>query len=300
MEKNKIVGVWLALMGAVMFSAKAIFVKIAYGIQPELDPVTLILYRMLFSLPFYVTILTLELRKRKDIVWDKITLLKIFVMGFVGYYLASYFDFKGLQYIDASLERVVLYIYPTFVLILSFFINKKKIKPMQLVAIGITYLGVIVAFQDRINQSDNVVLGTILIVLCSLTYALYLVGSEQLVGRLGPKVLTSMALIVSSVCVIIHKIFTMGSTLSFDEVNPNIYLISLCIAIFSTVIPSFMISEAIRRVGASNTSILASIGPISTIIMASIFLDETISTFLVIGTIIVIGGIVLISTSRKV
>ena len=117
---NKVVGVGLALLGAVMFSAKAIFVKVAYGIQPELDPVSLILYRMLFALPFYVVILTIELRKRKDIEWDAGTLIKIFVMGFVGYYLASYFDFWGLQYIDASLERVILYIYPTFVLILSF------------------------------------------------------------------------------------------------------------------------------------------------------------------------------------
>ena len=171
---------------------------------------------------------------------------------------------------------------------------------MQLVAIGITYLGVLVAFQDRINQSDNLVLGTVLIVICSLTYALYLVGSEQLVGRLGPKILTSMALIVSSACVIVHKLFTMENTLTFAEVKSEIYWISLCVAIFSTVLPSFMISEAIRRVGASNTSILASIGPISTIIMASIFLDETVSVFLVIGTVIVIGGIVLISTSRKV
>lgn len=300
MEKNKVIGVGLALLGAVMFSAKAIFVKVAYGIQPEIDPVSLILYRMLFALPFYIVILTLELRKRKDIEWDTVTLIKIFVMGFVGYYLASYFDFWGLQYIDASLERVILYIYPTFVLILSFIINKKKIKPMQLLAIGITYLGVIVAFQDRINESDNLVLGTVLIVICSLTYALYLVGSEQLVGRLGPKILTSMALIVSSVCVIIHKLVTMNNTLAFSEVNPKIYWISLCVAIFSTVLPSFMISEAIRRVGASNTSILASIGPISTIIMASIFLDEKISNYLIVGTMIVIGGIVLISTSRKV
>ena len=119
MKKNKVIGVGLALLGAIMFSAKAIFVKVAYEVQPDLDPVTLIMYRMLFALPFYVSILLLELRKKKEIVWDKRLLLKIFIMGFVGYYLASYFDFWGLQHIDASLERVILYIYPTIEIIIT-------------------------------------------------------------------------------------------------------------------------------------------------------------------------------------
>ncbi len=298
MSRNKVVGVVFALVGAVMFSAKAIFVKIAYGIQPDLDAVTLIMFRMGFALPFFIIILLLELRKKK-VKFDNRTLAKIFVMGFVGYYLGAYFDFKGLQYLDASLERVILYIYPTFVLILSFFFNKKKIKPVQLLAIGITYLGVIVAFQGRIEQSSNIVLGTVLIVLCSLTYSLYLVGSESLVGKLGAKLLTSSALIVSSVCVLVHKVIVSGSTMPLTEVEPKVMGVALLIAIFSTVIPSFLVTESIRRLGASNAAILASIGPISTIIMAHFVLGEQISSFLIYGTLVVILGISLITFSRK-
>ena len=291
MDKNKSLAIIMAIFGVVLFSAKAVMVKLAY--QHGIEAVPLLLLRMLFALPVYVIISFFHTStgtskiKRSDYLW-------LVVFGIVGYYLASYFDFLGLQYIKASLERIILFIYPTLVLLISRVVLKTPITKAQVIAVLITYLGVFIAFWDEIELSGNgAYLGGILIFFSALTYASYLVGSGWLIPKFGATRFTSYAMIVSSIAVVCHYA-------AFDEINlfeyPNeVYFLALAMALLSTVIPSYLVSASIKLIGAPSFSIIGSLGPISTIILANIFLDERMTFLQIIGTIVVIAGIWVVS-----
>ena len=288
-------GIFIAILGIVLFSAKAILVKLAY--QYEVSSIHLLLFRMLFSLPFYIGI-SLYYRpsfpdkiRGKDYGW-------VVFFGFIGYYLASYFDFLGLQYIKAGLERIILFVYPTLVIIISKLFLKEKISSKQILAILITYFGVFVTFWGELQYNDDtVVLGGFFVFLSALTYASYIVGSGWLIPKFGVVVFTAYAMIVSSVCVIVHYIVTdRNSIIDYDY---QVYLLSFMMAIVSTVIPSFLVSLAIKKLGASNFSIIGSVGPISTIVLAYLFLDERLTGVQILGAIIVIVGIVIVSRNKS-
>ena len=294
-KETRSLGVVLAIFGVVLFSAKAIMVKKAY--EYDIDSVSLLLLRMLFSLPVYIVIAVL-VKPEKAAEIKKTDYLWLVFFGFVGYYLASYFDFLGLQYIKAGLERIVLFVYPTLVLLISRMFFKTKITRTQIVAIMITYFGVVTAFLGEFDLSGaNLYLGVSLIFLSALTYAMYLVGSGWLIPKFGVLCFTSYAMIISTVCVIVHYLLTREiDLLSYPK---QIYFLGLLMAILSTIIPSFMVSKSIKVIGSSNFSIIASIGPISTIVLAYVFLGENLSLYQVVGTIIVISGILLVSRSKK-
>jgi len=288
-------GIFIAILGIVLFSAKAVMVKLAY--QYEVTSIHLLLLRMLFSLPFYIVIalyykpLFPEKIKKKDYVW-------VVFFGFIGYYLASYFDFLGLQYIKAGLERIILFVYPTLVIIISKIFLKEKISSKQIVAILITYFGVFVTFWGELQYSgEAVVLGGFLVFLSALTYASYIVGSGWLIPKFGVIVFTSYAMIVSSICVVIHYVVTDRHDIT--NYSYQVYLLGFMMAILSTLIPSFLVSLAIKKLGASNFSIIGSVGPISTIILAYFFLDERLTLLQVLGSIIVIGGIMIVSINKS-
>lgn len=294
-KETKGLGVLLAIFGVVLFSAKAIMVKLAY--QYNIDSVSLLLLRMLFALPIYVVIAFMARPKKKNEI-KKSDYLWLVFFGFVGYYLASYFDFLGLNYIKAGLERIVLFIYPTLVLIISRLFLKTPITRVQIIAIIITYFGVVFAFAGEFDLSgDHLLLGVGLIFLSALTYAMYLVGSGWLIPKFGVVCFTSYAMIVSTVCVVIHYLIT--KDVNLFNYPKEVYFLGLAMAFLSTVIPSFLVSKSIKIIGSSNFSIVASIGPVSTIILAYIFLGEKLSIFQVIGTCIVISGILLVSKSKK-
>lgn len=274
-------------------------VKLAY--HYEVSAVHFLLYRMLFSLPFYVIIASFykpvksELIKKTDYLW-------IVFFGFIGYYLASYFDFVGLQYIKAGLERVILFIYPTLVLIIARIFFKTKISSRQLVAILITYVGIVITFWSEISASSGkdensaIIIGGAFIFLSALTYASYLVGSGWLIPKFGVVVFTSYAMIVSCICVIVHYATT--DRLPIFDYPVEVYILGVLMAVFSTIIPSFLVSLAIKKIGASNFSIIGSIGPISTIILAFFILNEELSAIQLLGTLIVILGITVVSKSK--
>lgn len=289
MKSNKLFssGIILAVIGVVLFSAKAVIVKMAY--RYTISSEHLLLFRMLFSMPFYLAMVFIK----KPIQMGKIKstdYLWILFFGFVGYYLASYFDFLGLQYIKAGLERIILFVYPTLVIIISKIFLRKKITNQQLLAILITYIGIVVTFWGEVQlETTNIVLGGILIFLSALTYATYLVGSGWIIPKFGAITFTSYAMIVSCVCVIIQYIlFDRGDILHYPL---EIYILGVMMAFFSTIIPSYLVSAAIAKLGASNFSIIASIGPISTIVLAYFFLDENLSLLQLLGAGIVISGI---------
>ena len=288
-------GIVLGILGVVLFSAAAVMVKLAY--EYDVDSLTLLLFRMGFALPFYVAIALVKGPVRDSPVGYKDYLWVVF-FGFIGYYLSSLFDFTGLQYLKAGLERIILFIYPTIVVFLSWWIFKKRLQRVQGIAILITYLGIVITFWDEIAISGSETYwGAFLIVLSAITYAIYLVGSGWLIPKLGVLRFTSYAMIVSTLCVALHYAVTIGEGVT--GYAPEVYAYGAAIALLSTVIPSFLVSEAIKRLGASNFSILGSLGPISTIILAYFFLDERLTVLQLAGMVVVICGITYLSFRTK-
>jgi drug/metabolite transporter (DMT)-like permease len=288
-------GVFIAIVGIVLFSTKAIMVKMAYVY--DVSSIHLLLFRMLFSLPFYIGI-TIYFKPEHPEKIVKDDYLWIIFFGFIGYYLASYFDFIGLQYIKAGLERIILFIYPTLVILIGRVFLKEKITSRQIIAILITYFGVVISFWGEIQiENDALVLGGFFIFLSALTYASYIVGSGWLIPKFGVIVFTAYAMIISSLCVFFHYLIVdRGELLHYQK---EVYLLGLLMAIISTIIPSFLVSLAIKKLGASNFSIIGSIGPISTIILAYILHNERLSILQIIGAIVVIIGIRVVSKSKS-
>lgn len=291
---NYFYGFLLAFIGVVFFSAKAVLIKLAY--QYPIDHLSLLLLRMLMALPFYIAIALSTTRNLKMQLTSRHWIWLI-GLGFLGYYLASLFDFIGLLYIKASLERLILFAYPTLVLIFSWAFLRKKISRNQIVAIAITYLGLIIAFYKDLGfGQEELIIGAFFVGLSAICYAAYLVGSDWLIPKFGATIFTSYAMIVSCVCIITHYLLT-------HEINilgypDQVYYLALVMAIFCTVLPSYLVSWAIKSIGAPNFSIVGSFGPISTIILAYFFLEESVSWLQGIGTMVVIVGVLLASKKK--
>ena len=296
LKNKKVIAIILALVGAIMFSSKAVMVKLSY--EYRIDSLSLLLLRMGFSLPIYVTIacmnkniITKENISNKD--WGYIVFL-----GIIGYYFASYLDFVGLQYITASLERLVLFIYPTITTMLAAIYFKRKISIYKVIAIVFTYIGIGVAFwgktQDDIQEDFWV--GVFLIFASAITFSIYLVGSEKIIPKFGAQKFTSYCMIVSCLSVLIH--FGIKSDVDITSFPWQVYAFGIIIAVFNTVLPSYMMSAAIKIIGSSNTSILSSVGPISVIILGHLLLNEQISHYQISGTLIVIIGVVIMSRKQ--
>ncbi len=294
--KSFIYGVLIGVLGIVLFSSKAVMVKLAYNYN--VDAISILLLRMLFSFPFYLIIALSSRKKNSSVKTTKNDFLWVLFFGFVGYYLASYFDFVGLTYIKASLERIILFLYPTIVLIFNKIFLKKKINKLQIRAIILTYLGIIIAFWDEVAISGtNTYLGGFFILLSAITYASYLVGSGWLIPKFGVIKFTSYAMLVSCFCVFVHFNFSVESSIFGHAIE--VYILGFLIAVFATVIPSYLVSMSIKMINSSNFAIVAGVGPISTIILATIFLDEYLTTLQLIGAFVVIIGILLVSLKKE-
>lgn len=298
MNQQRLLGIIFAFLGAILYSTKAVFVKLAY--EYDVDAVTLLLLRMLFSLPFYIGIAIYIARKSSGYKLTKKDYQQLFFLGIIGYYLSSFLDFKGLEYITASLERLILFIYPTIVVFIGYFFFKEKINRSQVIALVLTYIGIAIVFVGNVDITNqrNLIIGSLLIVACAFLFAVYMVGSGQILPRIGTWRFTSYALMISSVAVILHYIIENKGIGNFDYPLP-VFGYGLLMATISTVIPTLLISEAIRLIGASNVAIVGSVGPISTITLAWIFLDERLAFVQILGGVLVLSGVVFISVSRK-
>lgn len=290
-------GVVLVLMGALLFSAKAVVVKLTY--RYEISAIGSLFFRMLFAFPFLAWIAWKAEKEEGKTILTKKDILNVLLMGVVGYYLASLFDFLGLKYISAGLERIILFIYPTLVVILSFLFLKKKIHIREVFSLVLTYTGVFLAYgQDvQLGSAKDVSLGAFFILLSALTYAIYLMGSGSIIPKLGARKFTAWALIISSFAVFIHfAIFG-----SFKEVfQPfSFYALAFVMGTVNTVVPAIFVSEGIKRVGSKTAAIVGSVGPMSTLFLAYWLLDEPITILHGIGTLFVLTGVFWISTAKK-
>jgi drug/metabolite transporter (DMT)-like permease len=286
-------GLLLAAAGAVAFSGKAIIVKLSY--RYGVDAVTVIMYRMLFALPLFALLAWWSGRgqpafTRRD--W-----LGILGLGFCGYYLASFLDFLGLQYISASLERLILYLNPTLVLALGVVLFKKTVGVRQLAAIAVSYAGVLLVFGQEVNfEGPNVLLGGVLVFASAVSYAVYLVYSGEMVQRLGSMRLVGWASMVACVLCIVQ--FLLLRPLSAAAVPVEVLWLALLNATACTVAPVLMVMMAIERIGAAATAQTGMIGPLSTLTLGVLVLGEPFTPWIAAGTVLVLAGVWLLTKWR--
>ena len=288
-------GLLLAAAGSIAFSGKAIIVKLAY--RHGVDAVTLLMYRMLFALPLFLLMAWWAGRGKPRIAgqdwWG------IAGLGFSGYYLASFLDFWGLEYISASLERLILYLNPTLVLLLGWFLYRRKISLRQGVGMAISYAGVLLVFgHEAALDGQNAALGSALVLGSAISYALYLSYSGQMVQRLGSLRLAGWA--TSVACVLCIAQFAILRPLEAAQVAEPVLWLSLLNATACTAVPVVLVMMAIERVGSGLTAQTGMIGPMSTLLMGVFILDEPFNMWIVAGTVLVLTGVFWVTRSPKV
>ena len=283
----------MAAAGAVAFSGKAIIAKLAY--RYGVDALTLVMYRMLFALPLFLLLSVWASRSKPAL--ERRDWWVVCGLGFSGYYLASTLDFMGLQYVSASLERLILYLNPTLVLAMGVVLFKRRVSVRQLIALAVSYGGVLLVFgQEVTHVGPHALLGAALVFGSALSYAVYLVLSGEEVRRLGALRLTGLASTVA--CVLCIAQFAVLRPLSAAVVAPEVITLSLLNAVLCTFAPVLLMMLAIERIGATLTAQTGMIGPISTIGMSVLLLGEPFTAGLAAGTVLVVAGVWLLATWR--
>lgn len=290
-RRDALFGVLFALLAAVGFSAKAILVKLAY--LERVDAVTLLALRMVFSVPFFVAV-AIWARARHSEALQRSDWYLVVVLGLIGYYLSSFLDFLGLQYISAGLERLILFLYPTMTVLLSALLYRQAIGRKVMAAMALSYAGIALVFvHDAGVNQGSILLGAVLVFASTLSYSTYLVGAGHAIARIGATRFTAYAMIVASAASLLQ--FAVTRPLAALELPVRVYQLSIAMAIFSTVLPVFLLSYSIRRIGSGSASLIGSIGPVSTIYMAYVFLGEGVSWLQIAGSVLVLAGVIIIS-----
>jgi drug/metabolite transporter (DMT)-like permease len=292
-----LLGVFILMVANMGFSTKAVIIKLMY--QYHVDTFGVIALRMLLSMPVYLAVAVYLARQKDNVPLTKKKLLSIAGLGILSYYISSMLDFLGLQYISAGVERLILFTYPTMVLLISAFFFKKKITPPQYIAMILTYIGVAIAYvaEKGLGEQKNIVLGASLIFTCAITYSFFVVGTGELVKRFGSIKFTCYAMLAATVPALIQSYIHNGMDI-FHYPN-EVYRLSVWMAVVATVFPTFMIVEGIRLVGANNSGIIGFVGPVWTIFLANWLLGEPITLMQSLGTAIVLVGVFLISWKGK-
>ncbi|WP_442505312.1 DMT family transporter [Novipirellula sp. SH528] len=287
-------GVLLAVVGTFLFALKSIFIKLAFAAGAT--PVLLLTLRMLFAFPLYVMVLAYQPNSASHEPLKLSLAARSFGLGFLGYYLASYLDLTGLSYITAQLERLTLFTYPTMVAFLAWMFLGEQINRRIITAIVCTYAGVLLMYgQERMFSSgDDVGYGVILVLGSAFSYSLYVLFAKPTMQRIGSRRFTSLAMIGSTFFVVVHYACTHPISDLFG-VAPIVFVYGLILAFVCTVIPSFMINEAILRIGATRTTVIGSVGPVLTMLMAIMVLHEPSSIVHFAGMAIAIFGVSLVA-----
>ena len=293
------IGPLAAIVGVLGFSFKAILIKLAYAWEP-IDAVTLLALRMLYSAPFFAIMAWFATRDRARAPIARGDWLRILWLGFIGYYLASLVDFMGLQYVTASLERLMLYLYPTLVVILSALFYRQRITGRIVVALALSYAGIVLVFGRDLSLAGDphaLWVGGALVFAGAALYALYLVGAGPVIARLGSLRFVAWAMLASTVFVLLQ--FALTRPLSALAAPARIQLLSLTMAVFSTVLPTYLIAEAIKRIGANRTSLVGSLGPVFTIWLGWWLLGEPVHWIQLAGVALVLAGVTLVTLQPK-
>lgn len=293
------IGFIIAFVGAVMFSTKAIIVKKAFA-DVHVDALTLLAIRMLFSLPFYLIAAIFIFRQSSNVRMNLRQWTITIALGIFGYYLSSLFDFIGLQYVSAGLERLILFLYPSFAVLINSIVFKQPIPRNQQIALLLSYAGIGIAYfgELRIDTSNpNFFFGSFLIFLCSITYSIYIVGSGRMVPKVGAAKFTTYSLLSSTAGVLIH--YAIAGNHDALQQSINLWWYGILLAVVATVIPTFMLSYSMNKIGSNKVAIISSIGPVSTILQAHYVLGEKIFLAQIIGTIMVLIGVLMLALKTK-
>lgn len=286
------VGYLLAVAGAVLWSTKGIFIKLAYA--EGVDATTLLALRLGLSLPVYLVIGALSLRDRRregrGLPPLRLVAMTAFV-GFLGYYVASYTDFLGLQYISAQFERMILFTYPLFVVIFGALWFGQKVQPMALVAIAISYVGIAVMFVGRAGgaEGDDIVVGTLWVLAAAISFAFYQLLAKPLIAEVGPRLFTCIAMGAAAVVAIGQ--FLVTRPLSDLVITGTAWGYAVMLAVAATIVPSFLLAAALHRITPQANSTIGMVSPVVTIGLAWLILDERLSLVDGIGAALVLAGV---------
>ncbi len=291
-RRSALIGIACALAGSVAFSLKPVLVKAAY--QYGVDTTVLLTLRMLFAAPLFLLMAWWAGRPGVELTWRE--MLGITALGFLGYYLGSFLDLAGLQYISAGFGRLILYLYPTLVLLLSAAFLQQPLQRRQLLSLGLSYAGIALVFSAEARLGDRLdlaALGTLLVFCSAVTYAVYLVAGSRLVHKFGSMRFTAYASLIATGFVLAH--FLALRPLQALRVAQEVYGIVAVLAVFATVLPLWLMAEGLRRIGANQLSLVGCIGPLATMVFAWTFLGETISAVQLGGAVLVLAGVLIIS-----
>ncbi|GKT12821.1 MAG: hypothetical protein ISEC1_P1802 [Thiomicrorhabdus sp.] len=289
-------GFLLAIIGTALFSLKSIFIKLAYIEGLNADSVLMV--RMAIALPIYLVILAWLIKTKPIPECLSSKLLKITLLGFIGYYLSSWLDLKGLEMISAQLERLTLFTYPILVAILGALFFNTPLTRKIILALIVTYVGLVIVFMQELSLSgENVPLGILLVFLAALSFSFYVLFGKNLIQQIGSLWFTSLAMSVSSAFVLIH--FAIIGDFDNLHISNLAWLWLVLLAVVSTVIPSFMISEAIHRIGPAQTGIIGILGPIMTMGLAIYLLNEVFTIWHLLGMCLVIGGVAILTIKKN-
>lgn len=285
------VGIMFALLGTFMFSLKPIVIKYAYAMDVTSEQ--LITLRMLFALPIYIVVAIAAWRRRPERrAYIKQSLPVACGLGVLGYFVASYLDLLGLQYISAQLERVVLFSFPTIVVILSRVFFKTPLPKNTWGLLGMSYAGILIIFgHDLSVMGEKVTIGTFLVFISAISFAIYVLWSKPVIGRIGSQMFTSIAMLAASVIIVCF--FFVQYDLNHLQVSLKAYGLIAILAIFCTVIPSLLVAEAIHKIGPERTSIVGTSGPVITSIIAVLMLNEAFTVYHLVGLCLVTAAVFL-------
>lgn len=292
-QKYYLSGVLLVFSGTLFFSAKSIFIKKIY--QWGVDPQSLMVLRMAMAIPFYALVFALNTRRESALSLKDF--LAVAGIGVIGYYVASYLDLTGLVYITASFERMILYLFPCFVLVLSVVFLKHKLTLAEVIAFGLSYLGItLIYIQDLHTGGQNVTLGMLLVVGSALAFSVFVVLSGKYIAKVGAVRFTSVSMLGASIAVLLH--FLLDNPGGITQYDGHVYGLVFVLALFCTVLPSYLVNMGVKRIGAPRAAIIGTVSPVFTIAMAYVFLHEVSTLVHVAGFMLVIMGIAVITLAK--
>ncbi|HEY0296308.1 MAG TPA: DMT family transporter [Bordetella sp.] len=302
-SSQRLTGILFACVGAILFAGKAVVVKLTY--RYGIDSVTLIALRMLFSAPFFLAVAWWQAGRARRGELPALTRREgvlIGILGLMGYYLSSFLDFLGLQYVSAGLERLVLFLAPSMVVLISAWWFKRPVSRRQWFSMLVCYAGVVLVFaQDLVGKGvgdGNLWLGSLYVFGAALSYAVYLSGTGELVKRVGATRLVAYAMLVSCLACVIQFFCVHPAALLLQQ-PAGVYGYSLVHAVFNTVLPVFMLMWAVARIGAPTASLLGMVGPVSVLFLAAWLLGEPITWWQLLGTVLVLSGVFVLSSRRS-
>lgn len=286
------------MLGAILFSSKSIVIKFIY--EYDVDAATTLGFRLLMAMPFFAVVALMQMRKVRRGELQPLSLnnaLKLIVLGFLGYYLASLLDFASLKYISVSLERLILLMTPSFVLLFSVLFFKKTVSRRQLISLVIAYAGVLLVFaQDFSIGGSDIVLGSLLVLGSALSYSCYVIGASELLREIGSTRFVAYAMLVSTFFVLAQLLWMQGTDWIVQPLP--VYGWSLFHAVINTFIPTFMLMWSVERIGAPLSTQLGLIGPISLLFLAWLFLDDPVTLMDWIGTLIVLSSLYMLGRAK--